>query len=352
MEKTLKRKSNLVACVLIFIVVCLGIVFAGDVVVKEGTLEAENVDATATIEAEVFKSTGCTATGMKAVAFGENTEANGDYSTAMGYGTTASGDFSTTMGYGTTASSWGSTAMGRDTTASGELSTAMGRGTNASGLYSTAMGNGTEASGLYSTAMGFYTTAGGVCSTAMGFYTNANPYYSSAFGKYCTNDIANSFAVGYGDYRHPKVDFRVESDLVTVTEDLYVGDTVDANAYLTHSSFYDNDTYGKALDYAEDSSKTIKVNAQGQKEYNHEADPAFLKKWVAVKDYDKYTDKQVWNEDLQEYEPVRIYETHQELRTDLGMQVAWLRQCVFELKQENQMLKDQLQTLKDELSLK
>jgi len=43
MKKVL-RKSNLVAGVLILVVVCLGIVLAGDVIVKEGTLEAENID--------------------------------------------------------------------------------------------------------------------------------------------------------------------------------------------------------------------------------------------------------------------------------------------------------------------
>lgn len=316
MEKTLKRKSNFVACVLIFIVVCLGIVFAGDVIVKEGLIEGEK-----------FQSTGCTATGPKAVAFGYNTTASGDNSTAMGYSTTAGGHCSIAIGYKATASGPDSIAIGCKSEASG---TAIGPFTTSSGRYSTAMGYGTTASGSY----------------------------SSAFGKYCTNDIYSSFAVGNGLHGLPKVDFRVESGLVTVGNlsvnagDLYVGQYVYAVDFIPRSPFYDKDTYGKALDYAEDSSKTIKVNAQGQKEYNHEADPVFLKKWVAVKDYDKYTDKQVWNEDLQEYEPVRIYKTHQELGTSLGMEVAWLRQCVYELKQENQMLKDQLQTLKDELYLK
>ena len=72
---------------------------------------------------------------------------------------------------------------------------------------------------------------------------------------------------------------------------------------------------------------------------------------MTVKDYDKYTEEKVWNEELQEYEPVRIYQTHQELRTNLGMQVAWLRQCVYELKQENQTLKTELAAIKAKLGM-
>ena len=136
--------------------------------------------------------------------------------------------------------------------------------------------------------------------------------------------------------------------MVTVYDNLYVTYDVDANTYSEHSSFYDKGAYGRALDYAEDSSQTIMVNAQGRKEYDHEADPEFLKKWVTVKDYDQYTEEQVWNEETQEFETVRTYETHQELRSDLSMKVAWLRQCVFELKQENDSLKARLQALEEQ----
>ena len=59
-----------------------------------------------------------------------------------------------------------------------------------------------------------------------------------------------------------------------------------------------------------------------------------------------YTEEEVWNEELNEYETVRAYETREELGSDLGMKVAWLRQCVFELKQQNEMLKAELSKLK------
>jgi hypothetical protein len=131
----------------------------------------------------------------------------------------------------------------------------------------------------------------------------------------------------------------------------YVDSYVNADCYLEHSSFYDKDAYGRALDYSQDSSNTIKVNAQGEKEYDHEADPVFLQKWVTVTDYQKYTDEQVWNAELNQYETVRVYETREELTSDLGMKVAWLRQCVFELKQENEMLKAELAQLKAVVSV-
>jgi len=326
-------------------VVALGTVIGGDVVVKEGT-----------IEGEVFKSTGCTATGAKAAAFGMGTIASGNYSFAAGYGSAgkgAIGDYSVATGYYTTASGLYSTAMGSWTTASGSYSTAMGLWAIASNYCSTAIGGWTTASGTRSTSMGGWTTASGSHSTAMGYNTRAGSAdYTFALGKNFTNNVQDSFAVGFGG-----VDFRVGSGVVTVGNvatlygDLYVGNKVDAHIYASHSAFYDKDAYGRALNYAEDCSKTVKINAQGQEEYNHEADPEFLKTYVTVKDYDKYTEEKVWNEELQEYEPVRIYQTHQELRTNLGMQVAWLRQCVYELKQENQTLKTELAAIKAKLGM-
>ena len=278
-EKELKMKrilkSKVVVAILILLVVCLGIVFAGDVIVKQGVIEGVN-----------FKSTGCTIDGTSAVAFGSGTVASGHYSTAIGAATTASGSFG-------------------------------------------------------STAMGYETTASGYTSLAVGHSTTAGTLRSMALGKSFTNNLEDSFAVGFG-----QKDFSVVNGLVTVHNDLYVTDDVSAHTYSEHSSFYDKDTYGKALDYSEDSSNTIKLNAEGQKEYNHEEDPAFLQKQVTVKDYDEYTEEEVWDDLLEQTITMRIYETHQELRSNLSMKVAWLRQCVYELKQENQVLKGEMAQLK------
>ncbi len=169
MKKVL-RKSNIAAVILILVVVCLRIVFAGDVIVKEGVIEGVK-----------FKSTGCTATGYSAVAFGGGT------------------------------------------TSSHLCSTAMGNTTEASGPSSTAMGTSTIAGGNSSTAMGYLTRAYGDVSTAIGFnvYATNTASYSTAIGKSFTNNVQESFAVGYG-----QKDFSVKSGDVHVYGKLTIdGDT-------------------------------------------------------------------------------------------------------------------------------
>ena len=214
MKKILK--SKLAAGILILVVVCLGIVLAGDVIVKEGVIEGVK-----------FKSTGCTIDGTSAVAFGSGTEASGNYSTALGKYTTASEDYSTAMGYLTDANGDYSTAMGYDTTASGFISIATGYSTEASGSFSTAVGYDTTASGNYSTAMGYGTTATGMCNIAIGYFTSAgeapplNADWTTAIGKNFTNNYPSSFAVGFG-----QKDFSVKSGDVHVYGKLTVdGDT-------------------------------------------------------------------------------------------------------------------------------
>jgi len=313
-----------------------------------------------------------TAEGNYSTSMGYNTQAIGQFSTAMGYDTQAIEQCSTATGYGTTAAGYCSIAMGYGTEAVGDYSTAMGCETEATDSYSTSMGYdttasgwmsmaagcGTTASGIVSTSMGGFTNATQFCSLASGYYTDATAYYATAFGRFSTNNIANSFSVGYGTGSlNRKVDFKVESGVVTVGDlttnsgDLYVGRYVYSKGCFGRSAFYDKDTYGRALDYAEDCSKTVKVTVEGSKVYNHEADPEFLKAWYPVKDYDKYTDTKVWNEQLQEYEPERVYQTHQEPATHLDMEVAWLRQCVYELKQENGQLKADLAAIKAKLGM-
>jgi hypothetical protein len=276
------------------VLVCAIFVAAGDVVVKEGT-----------IEGELFKSTDCTVTGAKGIAFGEQTTAEGDWSTAIGYGTTASGDFSTAMGVGTTAS----------------------------GHTSTTMGYGTLASGNRSTAMGYSTTAGPAS-------------YAFALGKYFANNVQDSFAVGFG-----QKDFSVASGLVTAYGNLYVNGWISGQDLIDRSSFYDKDKYGRALEHLQDSSANIKVNAQGERVYNHDADPEFIRRLITIPDYDKYTEEQVWDNELNCMVPRRNYQTRQELGSSSSAKMAWLTQCVYELKQENEGLKADLAAIKAKLGM-
>jgi hypothetical protein len=325
-------KNNLAAGILVLIIVSLGIVFAGDVIVKEGTLESADVSATNIIRGEKFASTDCTAVGTRAVAFGEQTIALGDWSTATGYTTVANGDCSTAMGYNTTASGDESTAMGESAWASGYRSTAMGNSTIAGGVNSTAMGGWTTASGNFSTAMGACTTTSGLCSTAMGYNF--------------TNNVQNSFAVGFG-----QKDFSVVSGLVTAYGNLYVNGWISGQDVIDRSSFYDKDKYGRALDHLQDSSATIKVNAQGERAYNHDADPEFIRRIITIPDYDKYTEEQVWDNELNCMVTRRNYQTRQELGSSSSAKMAWLTQCVYELKQENEGLKAEVAAIKAKLGM-
>jgi len=136
-------------------------------------------------------------------------------------------------------------------------------------------------------------------------------------------------------------------DVGTNDANLYVTGWISGETLIDRSSFYDKDNYGRALDYLVDSSRTIKLNAQGEKEYNHEADPEFVQRWINLKDYDKYTEEEVWDELLNRTVTRRIYQTRQELGSSVTMKLSWLTQCVFELRQENEMLKAEIAKLKE-----
>jgi len=384
MKKAL-RKSNLVAGILILVVVCVGIVLAGDVIVKEGTLDAENINATGDISgADLIAESGEIKLKDKYTPFYRTITTHGadifaDRTLTLRLGdadrelrmlddttladwfnqdvkTTATPTFASVTATGTIEGGSITTAGTIEggvfkstgcTATAGSRAVAFGEVSEASGYCSTAMGAWAYAIGDASRAMGIQTTASGFCSTAMGIETTAgSANFTTAIGSAFTNNVQNSFAVGFNDE-----DLRVTDDYVEVFGNLYVTGWVDGDEWLEHSTFYDKDTYGKALDYSEDSSETIKLNPQGEKEYNHEADPVFLQKWVTVKDYDKYTEEEVWDEVLNKTITRRIYETHQELRSNLSMKVAWLRQCVFELRQENQMLKDDIARLKEAVGI-
>lgn len=151
------------------------------------------------VEADVLKGKDCNATGEDAVALGYQCTASGVQSVAMGLLSSASGSCATAMGF-----------------------------SNASGEFSTASGYYSRASGGASTAMGYESTASGhYASAAIGFYCTASGYSSIALGRYTTNDVANSFTVGYGSgVGNERVDFRVGSSQVNVYGDLDVSQKV------------------------------------------------------------------------------------------------------------------------------
>jgi hypothetical protein len=218
---------------------------------------------------DVFRGSNCTATGTKAVAFGDGTTASGEYSTAFGKDTIADGNYATAMGLETVAGGNYATAMGYLSRATGDYSTAfgylskatgdysfaVGREANsvrersialgykaqasdsyaiaigcvpiASGYLSTAIGTGAKAIGNYSIVMGYASEASESDSIVIGYRNKATADRSMASGKLSINDVADSFTVGYGSsIGNEQVDFRVRSGLVNVYGDLDVSQKV------------------------------------------------------------------------------------------------------------------------------
>jgi hypothetical protein len=98
----------------------------------------------------------------------------------------ANSDYSTAIGTYSTATGYGSTALGHFASTNANYSTALGYHPYATGIYSVALGNYTTASGESSTSMGQGTTASGSCSTALGSATTAQCYGSLVIGRYNT----------------------------------------------------------------------------------------------------------------------------------------------------------------------
>ncbi len=292
------RRSVVVGCLFICMAVAVRLVLADDVVVKQGGLTADEVTVTGLVEAERFACADCTASYASAVAFGYNASATSNCSIATGANTEASGMGSIAMGLGSSGTEIGSVGIGVNAAATGARSVAIGESVTA----------GTAS-------------------------------WATAIGYDFTNNVGESFAVGYDD-----VDFRVEDGEVRVFGDLTVDGTIWGD--LGESScFYDKGVYGPALDYVADSTQTIKQGSDGTKQYDHEADPEFLKVWADVKDYDSYAVEYVDDPYSAEMIERRIYDTHKELRTNTSVKIEWLRQCVYELKQENEALKVRLAAL-------
>jgi len=308
MRRTMKKGVAVVLTVMTLVVLSTAV--GGDVRVKEGVIIGDK-----------FQGTTCTASGASSVSLGWMSEAPGAYSMALGNMCTAGVGYDTAIGYDA----------------------------EASGILSTSIGWNTTASAPGAMALGYQATASSTTALAAGCDVTASQAWATAMGRYCENDVSNSFAVGYGTSQTPSVDFRVVGGQVFVYNDLYVVGLVDCDDVVEHSSFYDASVHGRALDYVEDSSRTIDVGVDGRKQYNHEADPAFLQTRVMVKDYDSYAEEEFPGPTGQPVR-VRVYATHEEVRSSLGMKVAWLRQCIYESKQENEALRQEIDGLKARLA--
>ncbi len=182
--------------------ICATILFAGDVIVQDGKVDAEKV-IFSTLES--VDSNDCS--GANALSLGYHTTASGDYSMAVGDNTQAVGSGSFAVGRNSQAAGGLSIAAGYNakTTTAGIYSIAMGTGAEAASLYTVAIGKSAKANGQYGLALGLNAEANGIRSVALGHGADANALYAIALGN-CQNNVPHSFAVGgSGD-----VDFRVE----------------------------------------------------------------------------------------------------------------------------------------------
>ena len=149
--------------------------------------------STGTDSIKAINSSGLDSTGIRAVAWGNQTLASGNDSTAWGIQTSATTIGSTSSGYQTLASGQYSTSSGYKTLASGDYSTSSGYYSTASGSYSHAEGDSSNASGNGSHAEGKETLASGQASHAEGVNTIASGLFSHSEGQETT-------ASGYGSH--------------------------------------------------------------------------------------------------------------------------------------------------------
>ncbi|MBN1392764.1 MAG: hypothetical protein JW947_08190 [Sedimentisphaerales bacterium] len=189
---------------LVLALICATILFAGDVIVKDGQVDAEKV-IFSTLES--VDSNDCS--GSNALSLGYQTTASGDYSIAVGDRTQAIGDGSFAAGQTSQAAGYCSIAVGynaKTTASTGIHSVAMGYNAEAANCYTVAIGKSAKANGQYGLALGLNAEANGMRSVALGYGADANALYAIALGN-CQNNVPSSFAVGFSD----NVNFRIEN---------------------------------------------------------------------------------------------------------------------------------------------
>ena len=163
--------------------------------------------STGTDSIKAINSSGLNSTGIRAVAWGNQTLASGNDSTAWGVQTSATTVGSTSQGNRTLASGQYAHSEGEQTTSSGNYSHSEGQLTLASGNASHAEGLNTTATDLASHAEGRFTTASERAAHAEGNQTTASGRYSHAEGTQTIASNYGSHSEGYrttasGDYSH------------------------------------------------------------------------------------------------------------------------------------------------------
>ena len=132
---------------------------------------------------------GCSATGTRSVAEGQNTTASANYSHAEGGSTKASGGASHAEGFGTTARGYHSHAEGDNTTASGDTS-------HAEGYHTTARNEFEHAEGRYNVSNSTTTEYGSSGNTQHSVGIGPSPYDRKNAFEIMQNGDAYLYGVG------------------------------------------------------------------------------------------------------------------------------------------------------------
>jgi len=180
---------------------------------------------------------GCNASGMNSFAGGDSSTASGNEAFAFGDRCEALSSGAIAMGNQAEASGSNSISLGVESEALDGGSVAIGSSSSSSGGSATAIGRQAEANAVYATGVGYKAIADNSGSLALGSTVTASGDYAIVIGKSITNSIANSLAVGWDsvsfEFDSTSLKFKKDNQnlIFGVGEDLKIGSDGDFPVY-------------------------------------------------------------------------------------------------------------------------
>lgn len=350
MENALKRKGNLVAVVLGLIVVCLGIVFADDVVVKEGDVDVRNLDASGDITAAGRVGIGTESPSRELDVFGDmsitgdvvgNLSVTGD-ATISGTGTF--GKIETPTQYFEFQSTFSGLPHWYPET--------YFLGPKDKGMWFGFIADGED--GWWGPTFGIYlepsTPQGNGTVTIQALYGDGILRFENQ-----DLDIQSTKKLRFNNEKltinHDGTNARMDYG-TDISYPLLLSGHVSAETFIARQTVYDK-SKGSALDWIKDSSDYKGVDGQTKYSEFYGYTTYYVTDYnrPEVEFYDEIVRRKSGRTTVQKSRTIYPHKKIEEA-TNLDEEVAVLRQGIYDLKQENQILKDELQMLKNELCLK